>query len=89
MMDGQYASASFFAPWDPTVEPYIRMATGDYRSQQAEHGRDHALAGYLGALAHEVVHYQQWLETGEMTERGVAVRSENMVHRYAQIVAHP
>jgi hypothetical protein len=27
---GRLASASFFAPWDRTVEPYIRVSTGEY-----------------------------------------------------------
>ncbi|MCB9690049.1 MAG: hypothetical protein H6735_33720, partial [Alphaproteobacteria bacterium] len=29
-MHGELVSASFFAPYDPLVEPYIRIATGDF-----------------------------------------------------------
>lgn len=88
-MHGSIVTASFFAPWEPDVEPYIRIATGDYARERAKRGRDKALAGYLGSLAHEVVHYQQWLKTGEITERGVVVRAGHMVDRYSQTVPHP
>src|SRR5262245_11522701 len=63
-MHGRKSSASFFAPWDRGVEPYIRIATGDYPSLKAERGRDDALAAFITSLAHEIVHYQQWVRTG-------------------------
>jgi hypothetical protein len=88
-LEGEVATAAFFAPWKPNVEPYIRIATGDYASIRAERGRDNALAGYLCALAHEVIHYRQWVETGETSERGVAVKASGMVDRYAKTVGHP
>ncbi len=41
-------------------------------------------------MARELVHYWQWLETGETTERGVVVRARNMVFsHYASYVDHP
>jgi len=88
-MHGTIATASFFAPFEPDVEPYIRIATGDYPDERRAHGRDDALAGFLCSVAHEVVHYQQWIETGEMTERGVVVRASKMVDRYALTTDHP
>ncbi len=88
-MHGSIATASFFAPWAPDVEPYIRLATGDYPSERTERGRDNALASYLHSLGHEIVHYQQWLKSGEITERGVAVRARRMVDLYAETVVHP
>ena len=88
-MHGTTATATFFAPWDPDVEPYIRVATGDYPLEIAERGRDDALAAYLDSVAHEIVHYLQWVETGETTERGVVVRASNMIDRYALTVDHP
>lgn len=87
--DGELASASFFAPFDRSVEPYIRLPTGDYKDLKKKHGRDDALAAFLCSLAHEVVHYQQWVTTGETYERGVSKRSEAIVHAYAKSVAHP
>ena len=87
---GEGASAAFWCPDDPDGKPSIRIATGDYPSWRAEIGnRDDALAGFLGSLAHEVIHYFQWLETGDTTERGVEVRATGMVRDYARTVAHP
>ena len=88
-MHGDLASASIFLPWDREVEPYIRIATGDSPRLRRERGRDDALAAYLCSLSHEVVHYRQWIETGDSWERGVAVRASKMVDRYAETVDHP
>jgi hypothetical protein len=88
-MHGSLATASFFAPWDPDVEPYIRVATGDYPSERRKRGRDNALAGFLCSVAHELVHYQQWVQTGKTTERGVAVRASRIVALYALRTDHP
>jgi hypothetical protein len=88
-MHGEQCSASFFAPWDQKVEPYIRIATGEYEAEKKEFGRDNALAGYLGSLAHEVVHYQQWVKDNNVHDRGVVVKASNMVKRYSYTVDHP
>lgn len=88
-MHGESCSASFFAPWDTTVEPYIRIATGEYEAEKKRHGRDDALAGYLGSLAHEVVHYQQWVKDSNLHERGVVAKASSMVKRYALTTEHP
>ena len=88
-MHGEKCSASFFAPWDNTVEPYIRIATGDYQDEKLKHGRDNALASFLVSLAHEIIHYQQWLKDNEFHERGVAVKALNIVDKYAFTVDHP
>ncbi len=88
-MHGNTVTASFFAPWKPDVEPYIRIATGDYPAERAEFGRNNALAGYLASLAHEMIHYHQWVATGDIFERGVAVKARGVVEAYAQTVSHP
>jgi hypothetical protein len=88
-MHGEKCSASFFAPWDNTVEPYIRIATGDYEDEKKEHGRDNTLASFLASLAHEIIHYQQWLKNNELKERGVAVKASNIVDKYSLTVDHP
>ena len=88
-MHGERVSASFFAPCHCDVEPCIRIATGDYDLLQREHGRDNALAAHLASLAHEVIHYQQWLATGETHERGVATKARGIVDRYAKSVCRP
>lgn len=88
-MDGNSASASIFLPWDRKVEPYIRIATGDFPSLRRRNGRDDALAAYLGSLSHEVLHYRQWVETGQAWERGVAARASRLLDKYAETVDHP
>ena len=88
-MNGSKCSASFFAPWDREVEPYARVATGSYPKVKAKVGRDNALAGCLCSVAHEVIHYQQWIRTGETWESGVARKASAMVNRYAQTVDNP
>lgn len=88
-IDGKRGTASCFAPFDRNVEPYIRIATGDWRARRKELNRDDCLAGYLNSLSHEVVHYQQWISTGRMWERGVVRKAQAMVNRYALTVDHP
>jgi len=88
-MHGKKGSASFFAPWNRKVEPYIRIATGDYPQLKRQVGRDNALAGYLGSLAHEVIHYQQWIKTNQLSEKGVARHAQRIVVRYSRTVARP
>jgi len=74
-MDGTVVTASFFAPWDASDEPYIRIATGDYHPSRTRSKQDDILASYLHSLAHELVHYWQWIESGDISERGVVVRA--------------
>jgi len=89
-MHGDRVSASFFAPFDRSVEPFIRIATGDYAQLKKELGRDNALAAFLQSLAHELVHYQQWVATGGTSERGGVIRqAQRIVQRYAQTTDHP
>ena len=88
-IDGSVATASFFAPWDACVEPYIRIATGDYQPPRLRRKRNDALAGYLHSLAHELVHYWQWVESGDTTERGVIVRANSIVAAYALTTDNP
>jgi hypothetical protein len=83
-IDGTSGTVSFFAPWDPGVEPFIRIVTGDYRKLKREVGRDDALAFILCSLAHEVVHYRQWVESNSITEHGVVRKARGIIRRYAQ-----
>jgi hypothetical protein len=80
--EGAVGTASFFAPWRRTVEPYIRIATGDYSSLKRAWGKDNALGSMLWSVAHEVLHYQTWVATGKVEERGVDRRALAVVKRY-------
>lgn len=81
-LNGELASATFFGPYDQNVEPYIRIATGDYPERRRLNGRDIAIVSYMVSLSHEVIHYQQWVRTGDMSERGVVVKARAMVQAY-------
>ena len=70
-MHGEECSASIFLPWSKKQRPFIRIATGDYPQLRRQRGRNNALAAYLVSLSHEVLHYQQWIQTGSSSERGV------------------
>jgi hypothetical protein len=87
--DGHKASASFFAPYNRDTEPFIRIATGDYFSLSKERGRDNALASFLCSLAHEIVHYRQWIDTGDTWEKGVSAKACKIVEKYAKTVDRP
>ncbi len=87
--DGDRVSATFFAPYDRNVEPFIRIATGDYPDLLRIHGRDDALAANIVSLSHEVIHYFQWIKTGTITERGVIKKAESMLDLYALDVDRP
>lgn len=87
--NGERVTASFFAPDDRDVEPFIRIATGDYSDLRSESGRDNALAAFIMSLAHEVIHYQQWIETGDVWEKGVVRAASRMLRDYCNSTDRP
>lgn len=44
--------------------------------------RQEAIDGFLHIILHEFVHYEQWRDNRPLTERGVNLRSANMLKRY-------
>ncbi len=86
---GELVSATFFAPFDKTVEPYIRVAAGDYCDLKKERGRDDALAAILHSLAHEIAHYEQWIKDANLNCGGATKRASNLISKYAEIREHP
>ena len=86
---GEAVSASFFAPNSRAVEPFIRVATGDYSELKNRWGRDEALAAILASIAHEVVHYQQWRDERAFSEREAVNGARRIVRRYGQVVERP
>ena len=88
-LEKQWVSASFFAPYSRLDHPYIRIATGDYPSLQRARGRNDALAAFILSLCHEIVHYHQWIKTGQIKERGVLVRATAMLQQYADFARSP
>jgi len=55
----------FFAPYSIEVEPYIKIATGDYFELIEEFGKNDALFSLLYSLAIEVLNYQKWVKDNE------------------------
>lgn len=91
--DGDLVCGTFFEPNDRFVEPYIRIATGDYEELREKYGRDDALATILRSFAHEIVHYLQWINGFEQTdteaERQAERYSKEILNMYAKTREHP
>jgi hypothetical protein len=59
--DGKYKPSFFFAPFDNDVEPYLSVATGDFKDMTKDVGKDNALFSLLYSLALGVVRYKKWI----------------------------
>lgn len=91
-LDGDMVSATFFEPYDYNVEPYIRIAVGDYYINNTN-GKDDALAGILHSIAHELSHYYQWINGIQLTESGyerqATFYSRIILDEYSETREHP
>ena len=91
--DGESVCGTFFRPYTYGVEPYIRIATGDYSVLKKQIGRDNALASILVSLAHELTHYYQYINKTEQTLRGEEIQAGRtasiILDRYALTRDHP
>ena len=91
--DGDMVCATFFEPDDLYVEPYIKIATGDYFELERMDGRDNALASIIGSLIHELTHYYQWINCINLTEVGRERQASAYVSiilgEYAKTREHP
>ena len=54
----EWVSATFFGLYDKEVEPYIRIATGDYEELIEKRGKNDALYAMLESIAHELTHFE-------------------------------
>ena len=92
-MDGDFVVGSFFEPDDYAVEPYIRLAAGDYEALAAKNGRDEALASILSSFAHELTHYFQWINASSLTDQGrerqASAYARRVLDEYAETHKHP
>lgn len=91
--DGEMVSAIFFTPDDRRIEPYIRIATGDYYALKDKHGKDNALAAILKSIIHELTHYFQWINdlalTNKGAERQATIYTGYILDEYAGTRDHP
>ena len=81
-MDGDYVVGTFFRPFDYYTEPYIRVATGDYKDLCCKWGKESALTAILLTIAHELTHYFQWINNILLTSIG----EERQATRYSRII---
>jgi hypothetical protein len=82
----EYVTATFFAPYDKDVEPYIRVATGDYDELIQNRGKVDALYDKLDSIAHELIHYQQWIKDEKMDENEAEEKGIKLVDRYSESI---
>jgi hypothetical protein len=59
---GEDCVSIFFAPYDKNVEPYIRIATGDFYELVQDEGKEHAVFNSLFSLALAIIKYGNWLD---------------------------
>ncbi|MCO7127607.1 DUF2750 domain-containing protein [Sporolactobacillus shoreicorticis] len=80
----ELVSATFFAPYDKNSEPYIRVATGDYDELVRNSGEAHAINAILTSMAHELVHYQQWIEDRNFDESEAEHEASKLADDYCE-----
>lgn len=77
----EMVSASLFIP-DDKIEPFIRIATGDYEELVTERGVENAIFAILNSMAHEIIHYQQLIEDREFYEEEAEKGALELVEDY-------
>lgn len=81
-IDGERVCGTFFRPFSLNVEPYIRIATGDYYEMAEKWDNRTAIMEILRTLAHELTHYFQWVNHLQLTIIG----EERQAKRYANLI---
>lgn len=91
--DGEFVTGTFFMPDNMRLEPYMRIATGDYKLLVDEIGKDNALASILATIAHELTHYFQWINNIKLTEIGYERQArayeKYIIEEYSETRDHP
>ena len=75
-IDKEMVSATFLGPYDKNEEPFIRVATGDYEELVMERGEGSAIFAILNCMAHEIIHYHQWLKDPDFDEEQAEIEAE-------------
>jgi len=91
--DGEPVNGVFRYNDDRYVEPYIKVATGDFNKNKEKYGRDDALATILGTIIHELTHYFQWINNTSQTDRGMEYQAtlykKWILYEYSHFTDHP
>jgi len=80
-MDGDLVFGTFFRPYEFNVEPYIKIAAGDYKIWEGEEGRNDALASLLHILSHELTHYFQYVNDARLTPKGEEIQATKLANK--------
>jgi len=75
-VDKEMVSGTFLGPYNKNEEPYIRVATGDYEELVLERGEENAIYAILNSMAHEIIHYKQWLKNPKFDVEKAEVEAE-------------
>src|SRR5438477_630935 len=83
----EMVSATFLGPYNKNEEPYIRVATGDFEELVSNRGKENAIFAIINSMAHEIIHYQQWLENipdldEEIAETEAELEGTRLVDEY-------
>lgn len=81
---GEAATGSFFAPYDPAKLSKIKIAVGDFIDESKEYGVSLVLQNYYYTYAHEIIHYQQWIEEKPFREREAVSKAEDMIDQFVK-----
>ena len=91
--DGDSVKGIFFEPVEYSVEPYIKIAAGDYCNLKNKWGRDDAIATILTCIAHELTHYFQWINnvpvSDDKRERQAYYFAKKILAQYSSTRLHP
>ncbi len=89
----ELVSATIWLPDNIKDTPFIRVSTGEYFSSILKVGKDNALAGILGSIAHELTHYFQWINGIELTPIGMERQATSyagyIIQEYSETREHP
>lgn len=80
--DGDLTYGTFLEPSSYDIEPYIRVAVGDFPKLCSEWGDDEATYYVYNLMAHELTHYFQWINGLKLTPIG----RERQATAYAQYI---
>ncbi len=83
-LDGELVSATFFAPFDRTLEPYAKISAGDHTASVKKYGAFSALCSIAASLAHELTHYFQWINGFDLSEK----QTERQAGYYAEKIVY-
>lgn len=87
--EGKQVSATFLAPYEKDIEPYAKIAVGDFGDLIVKYGKDNALAAILTSIAHEITHYFQWINDKELEEKQAIRKANQIIFKYSQVREHP